>query len=117
MERNLSITRLLAGSLALILASVGCDSGKDDSTSGAAPAPVTLTEKTLGNAHSCALIDKRAYCWGTNNNGQLGDGRLIDVPPTMVLSGVEDIAGEASTPVPLKIKRFCVGGWVKMGTR
>ena len=41
-----------------------------------------LTGKELGivqqvdvgiNEHSCAIIDFSAYCWGYNNNGQLGD--------------------------------------------
>lgn len=28
--------------------------------------------------HSCAVADKRIYCWGKNNVGQLGDGTTTD---------------------------------------
>jgi alpha-tubulin suppressor-like RCC1 family protein len=35
----------------------------------------TLTQVTAGATHSCALDSTgRAYCWGTDGNGQLGDG-------------------------------------------
>jgi alpha-tubulin suppressor-like RCC1 family protein/serine/threonine protein kinase len=29
---------------------------------------------SAGGRHSCALIDSKAYCWGSNDRGQLGDG-------------------------------------------
>src|SRR5690606_21502239 len=34
----------------------------------------------LGNDHTCALVDtgRDALCWGRNQNGQLGDGTMVD---------------------------------------
>jgi len=43
-----------------------------------------------GGRHSCAVLSAKAYCWGANDNGQLGDGDLEsrDVPEP-VASDVE----------------------------
>lgn len=36
----------------------------------------TVTKVAVGNHHSCAVDSAGlAYCWGSNNHGQLGDGR------------------------------------------
>ena len=36
---------------------------------------VTLTHISTGNHHTCALSsDGKAYCWGSNSSGRLGDG-------------------------------------------
>lgn len=36
----------------------------------------TVTKIAVGNYHSCAVdFAGLAYCWGSNNHGQLGDGR------------------------------------------
>src|SRR5690606_12307300 len=40
-----------------------------------APLGVTLSKVWVGYHHTCALgDDDKAYCWGRNNLGQLGDG-------------------------------------------
>jgi alpha-tubulin suppressor-like RCC1 family protein len=43
-----------------------------------------------GRGHSCAVaLDGRAFCWGRNDQGQLGDGTLSDRrTPTAVLGGI-----------------------------
>ena len=39
--------------------------------------PLRFTEVAAGGHHSCALgADGRAYCWGNNEWGQLGDNTL-----------------------------------------
>ncbi len=34
----------------------------------------TVTMVSAGASHTCAVADDKAYCWGLNTNGQLGDG-------------------------------------------
>jgi hypothetical protein len=42
-----------------------------------------------GNAHACMIQAGRAYCWGSNSNGQLGNGSSISssVPVAVTTSG------------------------------
>lgn len=56
------------------------------------PQPVAtdlrFTAITLGSAHACGLDGNgRAYCWGSNGLGQLGDGTIIDRPEPAPVSG------------------------------
>jgi alpha-tubulin suppressor-like RCC1 family protein len=47
-----------------------------------------------GAGHACAVaLDGRAFCWGRNDQGQLGDGTLSDRrTPTAVLGGLTFVA-------------------------
>ena len=67
-----------------------------------APAGVTLSGIKLGNAHTCAQgSDGKAYCWGANGSGQLGDGTIavrytptaVSAPTGVTLSGLSLGAG------------------------
>jgi alpha-tubulin suppressor-like RCC1 family protein len=83
---------ILWGSL-LVLAGASCGGERiagPDGTSAvvstdAAAAALAFLQVSAGHEHSCGLTsDNRAYCWGRNSSGQLGDGttaeRLIPVP-------------------------------------
>ena len=57
---------------------------------------------TAGTAHACVLTaEGLAYCWGRNNEGQLGDGTLDRRPSAAPVSGARSFdvvsAGEAHT--------------------
>src|SRR5688500_10654125 len=62
-----------------------------EQSSGAADAQV-LTFQTIsaGGFHSCGLTTQgRAYCWGYNQLGQLGDGTNLNrMVPTPVATGL-----------------------------
>lgn len=70
---------------------VGGDGGADDGDAGpgdrdanvgpdANPEPHVVQIAT-GFSHTCAVIsDGRLYCWGKNDDGQLGHGNSMDVP-------------------------------------
>jgi len=55
----------------------------------------TIRQISAGNTHTCAIAsDARAYCWGFNDNGQLGNGS-IESPGAC--------AGQACSLVPVAV--------------
>ena len=59
-----------------------------------------FVQLVAGWNHACALTaTRRAYCWGANNQGQLGDGTIMDrSEPTAVSGTFESLAaGNAHT--------------------
>lgn len=43
---------------------------------------------SLGSNHACGIAtDGRAYCWGSNGSGQLGDGSVIDAGTPQPVAG------------------------------
>jgi alpha-tubulin suppressor-like RCC1 family protein len=99
--------RPLALALALAAVSAGC---RDDADSPVAPAaepvPPAATAGTLtlfrvvtaGGWHSCGVTtENRAYCWGLNSEGQLGDGTKTNrFRPVAVAGGLQFTALSAS---------------------
>jgi len=64
----------------------------------------TIKQMSTGYSSTCAIAsDDRAYCWGSGNNGQLGNGSTADsrVPVAVNMSGV--LAGKT-------IKQILAGG-------
>ena len=93
----------------------------DSSTPLAAPFPsgvTSYTDVTTGFNHVCALgNDSKAYCWGQNNYGQLGDNSTTDrTAPTEVItpSGVSGFtrimsSGRVTCALGDNEKAYCWG--------
>ncbi|WLP90302.1 protein kinase [Gordonia sp. NB41Y] len=78
-------------------------------------APAISTGGTIGNATTCAVqVDDVAYCWGSNDQGQIGDGTTTArSTPTPVLTdalAVVTAAAEATCAITLTRELKCWGG-------
>lgn len=71
----------------LVLAAFGCgedvpsatepgqEMAEASGTPAVASAPLPFVQVTVGSGHTCSVTNtNRAYCWGRNEGGQLGDG-------------------------------------------
>ena len=67
-------------------------------TSGAL-AGKTVTAISTGGSHTCAVAEGRAYCWGSNHSGELGNNSTVDslVPVAVDVSGA--LAGKTVTAI------------------
>jgi alpha-tubulin suppressor-like RCC1 family protein len=98
----------------------------DPSSPSSCPASPTVTEPqglpnqlsmiATGTDHACALAaDGSAWCWGTNTNGQLGDGTMTDrataAPVVGLTSGVAAISAgdENSCAIKTEGSLWCWG--------
>src|ERR1022692_4296126 len=91
--------------------------GDDANTNSAVPVAVdtsgvlagtTLTQVSSGYSHTCALdAAGKAYCWGLDSYGQLGDGSTTNssVPVAVDTSGV--LAGKTLTQIVSGIVATC----------
>lgn len=60
---------------------------------------------TAGGDHSCGLAGGRAFCWGRNDRGQLGDGTAVSRPP---LVGAVDTTTPVAPGPPIGDLTFTV---------
>jgi alpha-tubulin suppressor-like RCC1 family protein len=76
----------------------GAAPGQDGSAGPDGPAALRWLSVSAGGAHTCAVrSDETAWCWGSNSNGQLGDGSSSSsAKPVRVvgLSGVAQVAAD-----------------------
>jgi len=90
--------------------------GDNSSTSSTVPVVVdtsgvlagkTITAVSAGDYHSCAVADGRAYCWGLNVSGGLGnnDNSSTKVPVAVDTSGV--LAGRTITAISAGAYHTC----------
>lgn len=120
--------------LALLVLVLGC---REDATSPTAPEPPALAaaattalafyQLSTGDAHTCGVTtDHRAYCWGDNQYGRLGDGTTVDrLTPVAVVGGLSfrQISAGVNTTcgVTTDFRAYCwgwnVGGQLGDGTR
>ncbi|MEE9963642.1 MAG: hypothetical protein K4304_00965 [Propionicimonas sp.] len=64
--------------------------------------PATVVSISVGDQHTCAITENRtAWCWGNNDNGQLGDGTTTDRGKPVQVKGLTNVisisAGEVYT--------------------
>ncbi len=71
---------------------------------GAIPAGSKIIQIVIGTLHTCAIAsDTKAYCWGSNANGRLGDNTTTDrSSPVAVAQG--------AIPAGLTIRQLSAGG-------
>jgi cysteine-rich repeat protein len=82
----------------------------DGSTTGrSTPVPVAgptieAVTMSLGYYHTCSvMMSNEAYCWGKNDDGQLGDGTTTGSPVPVMVAGL----GSASSSVALGYYHTC----------
>lgn len=47
-----------------------------------------VSQVSAGGAHTCAIADGGAYCWGAGGSGRLGDGSMTNRTTAVVVSGI-----------------------------
>ncbi len=74
---------------------------------GAMPAGVTFKSISAGGSHTCAIgSNDKAYCWGNNSNGQLGNNGSIFAPPELTPVAV----AQGDMPAGVTFKSISAGG-------
>jgi alpha-tubulin suppressor-like RCC1 family protein len=132
--RNAITHRVASGlGVTLVLGALGCN---QDSFSPSAPEEPTIpwlataATRTLaflqvsgGEFHSCGVTtDGRAYCWGLNTSGQLGDGTTTErLAPVAVVGGLRfrhvSVGYAHSCGVTTQNRAYCWGNnfWGQVG--
>jgi hypothetical protein len=65
---------------------------KNDAVPAAVKGLEDIVEVALGEAHSCARTkDGHVACWGANDEGELGDGTLLDHATPSRVDGLENV--------------------------
>jgi alpha-tubulin suppressor-like RCC1 family protein len=65
----------------------------------AAAASSSATTIVAGATHSCRIQSGLAYCWGSNSNGQLGNGSTISSSAPVPVSTAGVLAGKTLTQI------------------
>ena len=78
---------------------------------GQIPAGVSLTQITTGSNHTCALgSNTKAYCWGANYNGRLGNNTMTDALTPVAVHQGQIPAGVSLTQITTGSNHTCALG-------
>jgi alpha-tubulin suppressor-like RCC1 family protein len=47
-----------------------------------------VSEISAGDAHTCAIADDKAFCWGAGGSGRLGNGSTVNRTTAVAVSGI-----------------------------
>jgi alpha-tubulin suppressor-like RCC1 family protein len=118
---------------ALILAATACQDDPTAPNDATAPTPDVSMDATTqsaalsflqlsgGDDHTCGVTsDHKAYCWGKNNSGQLGDGSTATrTRPTLVDGGLQfrqvSAGFQHSCGITTDYKAYCWGAGGDLG--
>lgn len=67
----------------------------------------TVTAVTAGFNHSCAIANGAAYCWGSNADGVLGNGSLVDSSTPVAVATSGALAGKTVTAISAGRSNTC----------
>lgn len=65
-----------------------------------------LTDVTAGETHTCAVASGQVFCWGSSNNGQLGNGSTANAAVTTPVA-VQGLTGKVITHVAASNGNTC----------
>jgi len=68
----------------------------------------SVTAISAGPDHSCAIASGRAYCWGDNGSGQLGDNSSQATTQAVAVSTSGVLSGKAITSIAVGAHHTCV---------
>jgi alpha-tubulin suppressor-like RCC1 family protein len=121
--------RLIPLAVAAVLA-IGCASDTESPTGPDVPpslvtasAALVFRQISAGDRHTCGVTtDNRAYCWGSDSTGQLGDGGTTNRGrPTLVAGGLRFLevyaGGGHSCGITTTNRAYCWGNnaWGQLG--
>ncbi|MGC4932774.1 protein kinase domain-containing protein [Gordonia sp. DT30] len=93
--------------------------GRSEPVPAAATAP-TFTDVSVAVSAACTVRNRLAYCWGENDNGQLGDGTTTNRTAPVKVAGLTDVTavstGGSGTCAVAAGKAYCWGTLDKITT-
>ena len=91
--------------------------GNNSTTDATVPVPVntsgvlagkTVTAIAAGSNHTCVVAKDRAFCWGDNSLGQLGNNSTTGSPVPVAVNTDGVLAGKTVTAITAGITHSCV---------
>jgi alpha-tubulin suppressor-like RCC1 family protein len=67
----------------------------------------TVASISAGGAHTCAVADARAFCWGNNSAGQLGDGTNAQSPLPVAVTTAGVLLGRSVSNIAAGGQHTC----------